>query len=61
MKLAEWLKKNKEDIVKKVEVLTPGWSDTYGSSNDKIEYIEVIDFDALMTQIEVFEESFKNA
>lgn len=59
MKLTEYLRSQRDYIVKTREFLVEEWSPTYGPSEPRSESVEIVDFDALMTVIDEFSEKFQ--
>lgn len=59
MKLTEYLRSQRNYIVKTRELLAESWSPTYGPGQPSTETVEVVDFDALMNAIDEFSEKFK--
>ena len=57
--LADFLRNNKERIVRTHAVLTEDWSPTYGLGDPRSVDIEVVDFDALCLAIDEFSAMFK--
>lgn len=57
--LAAWLNASRHRICRKITVLEPRWDPTYGQLDPAQTEIEVIDFDALLQEIDDFEASFR--
>ena len=57
--LADFLRNNKEHIVRTHAVLTEDWNPTYGLGDPRSVDIEVVDFDALCLAIDEFSTMFK--
>jgi hypothetical protein len=57
--LTKWLREHRENFLRKMEFLEARWDPTYGPIEPGPVSIEVVDFDALMREIEAFEKSFK--
>ena len=57
--LSDFLRNNKERIVRTHAVLTEDWNPTYGLGDPRSVDIEVVDFDALCLAIDEFSTMFK--
>ena len=58
-KLVEHLRKQRDSIVVKKEVLVPRWSHTYGNQEPGSETIEYVDFDKLCSAIDHFSDQLR--
>lgn len=54
----EHLRTNKSRVVRRVEVLVDVFDPTYGRQDPRTESLEVIDFEALLREIDEFSKSF---
>lgn len=57
--LVQHLRKNKDKVVREVEVKVSNWDPTYGQLDDSIEKTDVVDFDKLLQEIDEFAETFQ--
>lgn len=57
--LAQHLRTRRANIVTKKDVLVENWSPTYGYGDPSTDQIEIVDFDALLAEIDAFSETFK--
>lgn len=58
--LTDYLRDKKDKIVREVTVLEPQWSCTYGAQDPKETSIDIVDFEALLQEIDNFTESLKD-
>ncbi len=57
IELLAYLRERRGRIVNRVTVLEPSWGDTEGGSSSTV--LEVVDFDALLTEIDAFGEELR--
>ena len=58
--LVEHLRKARDAIVVSRECLVENYNPTYGLQEPRTEYIDCVDFDELLSQIDVFAANFKD-
>lgn len=58
--LVQHLRTQRANIVTKKDVLVENWDPTYGYGDPNSHEIEIVDFDALLAEIDAFAETFKD-